>query len=85
MTVEFGLSAITADVEFTDIANTETGERRDDMAWRGMPLEQGGFARRNAPDDTISGRFYGPAEEEVGGIFERDGVAGAFGGKRVTP
>ena len=85
VTVEFGTSTITADVEFTDIANTETGERRDDMAWRGMAVEDGGFARRNAPDDTISGRFYGPDEEEVGGVFERDGVAGAFGGKRVTP
>ena len=85
VTVEFGASAITADVEFTDIANTGTGERRDDMAWRGMAVEEGGFARRNAPDDTISGRFYGPGEEEVGGVFERDGVAGAFGGKRVTP
>ena len=64
VTVEFGRSAITADVDFTDIANTETGERRDDMAWRGMALEQGSFARRNAPNDTISGRFYGPEEEE---------------------
>ena len=85
VTVEFGASAVTADVEFTDIANTETGERRDDMAWRGMAVEDGSFARRNAPDDTISARFYGPDEEEVGGVFERDGVAGAFGGKRVTP
>ena len=84
VTVEFGASAITADVEFTGIANTETGERRDDMAWRGMAVEEGGFARRNAPDDTISGRFYGPDEEEIGGVFERDGVAGAFGGKRAT-
>ena len=85
VTVEFGVGVVTADVEFTGIANTETGERRDDMAWRGMAVEDGGFARRTAPDDTISGRFYGPGEEEVGGVFERDGVAGAFGGRRVTP
>ncbi|MDE0343588.1 MAG: hypothetical protein OXK82_10545 [Deltaproteobacteria bacterium] len=85
VTVEFGGTDMTADVEFTDIADTETGERRDDMTWRGMAVEEGGFARRNALDDTISGRFYGPGEEEVGGIFERDGIAGAFGGKRVSP
>ena len=85
VTVEFGGTDMIADVEFTDIANTETGERRDDMTWRGMAVEQGGFARRNALDDTISGRFYGPDEEEVGGIFERDGIAGAFGGKRASP
>ena len=83
--VEFNGTGMTADVEFSDIANTETGERRDDMTWRGMAVEEGGFARRNALDDTISGRFYGPNEEEVGGIFERDGIAGAFGGKRDSP
>ena len=49
VTVEFGGTNMTADVEFTDIANTETGERRDDMTWHGMVVEQGGFARQNAP------------------------------------
>ena len=82
VTVEFGANAVTADVAFTGIANVETGEAWSDMAWRGMAVENGGFARRNAADDTISGRFYGPGEEEVGGIFERDGIAGAFGGRR---
>ena len=82
VTVTFGAAEITADVAFTDIVNVETGDAHDDMAWRGMAVEDGGFALRNAPDDTISARFYGPGEEEVGGVFERDGVAGAFGGRR---
>ena len=82
--VEFGGSAVTADVEFTGMANIETGEQWNDMAWRGMSVEDGGFARRAAPDDTISGRFFGPDEEEVGGVFERDGIAGAFGGRRAS-
>ena len=84
VTVDFGATAMTADVEFTGIANTETGERRGDMAWHGMAVEEGAFARRDADDDTISGRFYGPNEEEVGGVFERDDVAGAFGGRRAS-
>ena len=84
VTVEFGASAITADVAFTDIVNIETGDLENDIAWRGMVVEAGGFARRNAPDDTISGRFYGPDDEEVGGVFERDGIAGAFGGRRTS-
>lgn len=84
VTVEFGAAAITADVAFTDIVNIETGDAQNDMAWRGMAVEEGGFARRNAPDDTITGRFYGPGEEEVGGVFERDGIAGAFGGRRTS-
>lgn len=52
-----------------------------DLPTRGVPSRWVGICV-NAPDDTISGRFYGPGEEEVGGIFERDGIAGAFGGRR---
>ena len=84
VTVEFGVAAITADVAFTDIVNIETGAAQNDMVWRGMTVEDGGFARRNAPGDTVSGRFYSPNEEEVGGVFERDGIAGAFGGRRTS-
>ena len=84
VTVDFAATGITADVEFNDIVNIETGDLQNDMVWRGMAMEDGGFGRRNAPDDTISGRFYGPDEEEVGGIFERDGFAGAFGGRRTS-
>ena len=84
VTVDFGASAVTADVEFTGIANLETGEAWGDMVWHGMAVEGGAFARRDAADDTISGRFYGPTEEEVGGVFERGGAAGAFGGRRAS-
>ena len=84
VTVDFDATALTADVEFTDIANVESGEEWDDTAWRGMAVEAGGFAHRDAPDDTISGRFFGPNEEEVGGVFERDGAAGVFGGRRAS-
>lgn len=84
VTIDFGAATLTVDVEFTEIVNIETGAVQNDMAWHGMAVEQGGFARRNAPDGTISGRFYGPGEEEVGGVFEHDGVAGAFGGRRTS-
>ena len=84
VTVEFGAAAIAADVAFTGIVNIETGAALTDMGWRGLAVEDGGFARRNAPGDTVSGRFYGPGEEEVGGVFERDGIAGAFGGRRTS-
>ena len=84
MTVDFAATGMTADVELTDIVNIETGDLHHDMAWRGMAVEEGGFGRRNAPDDTITGRFYGPDEEEVGGVFERRGIAGAFGGRRTS-
>ena len=31
---------------------------------------------------SIYGRLYGPGHEEAGGLFHRDGIAGAFAGKR---
>ena len=31
----------------------------------------------------VDGDFYGPNAEEMAGVFERSGVVGAFGGKRV--
>ena len=38
VTLDFGTTALTADVEFTDIANVESGGEWDDMAWRGMTV-----------------------------------------------
>ena len=35
-----------------------------------------------AAQGSIFGRLYGPGHEEVGGLFQRDGFAGAFAGKR---
>ena len=84
VTVDFAATALTADVAFTGIATIESGEAWGDMAWRGMAVEEGAFARSDAADDTISGRFFGPGEEEVAGVFERAGIAGAFGGKRAS-
>ncbi len=84
VTVDFAATGMTADVAFTDIVNIETGDQHGDMVWSDMAVDEGGFAMENAPDDTISGRFYGPGEEEVGGVFERDGMAGAFGGRRTS-
>ncbi len=58
------------------------GERWDDMTWRGMTVTKDRFGHRAGPVDTISGRFFGPDQEEVGGVFERAGTAVAFGGGR---
>ena len=84
VTVDFAADSMMADVEFTGIVNVETNDALEDMAWRGMTAEEGAFGQRNAADDTISGRFFGPNEEEVGGVFERGGIAGAFGGRRAS-
>ena len=72
-----------ANVAFTRIFDLHAQTQRDDMAWAGIAVTDGGFAS-GTDEDSIEGRFYGPNHEEVGGIFERDGVLGAFGAARST-
>lgn len=51
------------------------------MTWHNLPVRDGRFGA-NFDDPTLEGRFYGPNHEEVGGIFERNQIIGAFGAKR---
>ena len=69
------------DVAFTGIFDLDTRVSRTDMTWSAIPLSGGSF-RDGDDKDSIEGRFYGPGHEEVGGIFERDRVVGAFGASR---
>ena len=64
------------------------------MTWKDIPVKDGGFqqewatttdAPRPGPPNRrvyIRGKFYGPGAEEAGGVFERDGIIGAFGARR---
>lgn len=46
-----------------------------------VPVVQGAFQARDVAG-SIEGRFYGRDHGEVGGIFERDRLIGAFGAAR---
>ena len=94
------------DVAFTDIRNEETRREIEDMRWSGLKLRDGSFGRepvdataahasRHPASVGISGRFYGPNHDEVGGLFSYTNrsaasgrpyppvtYSGAFGGKR---
>lgn len=59
--------AVLADVHLTGMANVTIGQ----------------FSRYRADDDRISGVFYGPNHEEVGGVFEGNGLMGSYGGRQV--
>ena len=72
-----------ADIAFTQIFDLNTENQRADMTWSGIEVTDGGFAS-GADGNSIEGRFYGSNHEEVGGIFERDQVLGAFGGARAS-
>ena len=80
--VQFGAARMEADVQFSGIAVIESGAARPDMAWRGMTVEAGAFEHYESPSERIRGRFYGPDQQEAGGIFERGTITGAFGGVR---
>lgn len=70
-----------ADIAFTQIFDLSTETQRADMTWGGIEVTEGGFVS-GADGNSIEGRFYGSNHEEVGGIFERDQVLGAFGAER---
>ena len=95
------------DVEFSNMNDDQTGANFDDVSWEGLALKNGSFgvvpvsdgeadASRHPARRGISGRFYGPNHEEVGGLFsfttsvaenDRVGgdihdVSGVFGAKR---
>ena len=64
-------------VDITDMVDVANGTTYKDMVWNNIPLRGGGFETF-----AIKGRFFGPNHEEVGGVFERDQITGAFGAIR---
>ena len=94
------------DVEFTNIRDEKTQRGIGNMLWSGLELKDGFFGQepveaaashvsRHPASIGISGRFYGPEHDEVGGLFSYTELAaatgrpyppitysGAFGGKR---
>ena len=85
---DFSASPLVAFVEFTDIYNLETRARIQNMGWANLSLTDGGFSHTGNLTGYIKGTFYGMTHDEVGGIFDREGVIGsdrvriigAFGG-----
>lgn len=81
-TIEFTMDVPNSlDVTFDNIKNfnTNTDAETPTMTWPSVRLEDGVFVDA---DDSIRGVFYGDSLEEVGGIFDRGNMIGAFGGVR---
>ena len=68
------------DIAFNSIEDA-SGRTRADLHWQDIPVVQGVF-RAGDMAGSIEGRFYGSDHREVGGIFERDELIGAFGASR---
>ena len=74
---------VLADVYLTGMANVTTGQSYTDVVYEDMLVTDGQFSRYHADDDRLSGVFYGPGHEEVGGVFEHpQGLLGSYGGSR---
>ena len=87
-----GNASLTVDFEAADLQLTLSEIKAHaglgsyaDIKWTGVDFADGQF---RSDTHSLSGGFYGPAQEEVGGVFEKEpegveaGIVGAFGAKR---
>lgn len=84
-TVEFVMdSPDSVSVTFENIKNFNTNDDAETtrIAWPSIPLENGVFT---AVNKSVEGRFYGDTHEEAGGVFNMDGIVGAFGAGKMDP
>ena len=84
----------TVDVSFTEIADVETGDAREDITFNGVDLitDDTGTHRmfQWAPGDVplaeapiyIDGQLFGPDLAEATGVFGHNELVGAFGARR---
>lgn len=81
-TVEVDFSSSNVDVTFSNLIDLNSpGRSLANMGWTDLPLSGGKFSDGSGANQ-IRGSFYGPSHEEVGGVFERNQILGAFGAVR---
>ena len=82
--VEVDFTSAALDVRFSDLTDLDTPTRSiADMEWSNVSIRGGSFSQGSGAN-LLKGQFYGPNHEEVGGVFDRNEIAGAFGGRRGT-
>ena len=67
-------------LEFSRIKNFDTGGDISRIRWPTIPLTDSGTFK--SANGDIEGTFYGTNHEEMGGIFNRNNIIGAFGGTK---
>lgn len=71
------------DISFTRVRGSGSTIGDIDMRWEDVPVLDGAFMSDNGSGNRIEGRFYGDRHQEVGGVFERQSLIGAFGASRI--
>lgn len=80
---EFFVRPPVMNIVFSNIYDLTTRQRRTEMSWADVYVNPAnGTFVSGSEDNQLDGRLYGPNHEEVGGVFERDSIVGAFGAKR---
>ena len=68
----------TVNVALSNIRDIRFNAPVDDISWQNLSLPDSGIFE----GDTISGRFFGPMQEEAAGVFDRGDLVGVFGARR---
>ena len=83
-TLTYDLGSRTLDAEFTGIVNLDSNAAHTvgTVSFDDVPVDGNGTFGFGNVDDQIRGAFGGSGHEEVGGVFEKRGIVGAFGATR---
>ena len=86
------LTTLTGGVEFAGLeqwaANAAPGALGTGTTWNdgdlsyGIEIRGNTFVQTGGDAGTVTGAFFGPAHEGMGGVLERDDLSAGFGGKR---
>ena len=80
--IDFDLTTVTVDVSFSNIKNLTTDADFPAATFSDVAVTNGAFTSRTATAQ-VAGHFYGPAHEEVGGVFTYPTALGAFGARKT--
>ena len=64
-----------------DMVGTETVWRDGDLSYQ-VEVQGNAVIRTGGDSGTVTGAFFGPAHEGMGGVLQRDDLSAGFGGKR---
>ncbi len=78
-TVRVDLDRMNADVQMSNVVDTDARARLPSFGWTDLSIQTNGTF---GDGRTLSASFYGPDHEEVGGIFTTEELIGAFGAAR---
>ncbi len=73
-----------ANVSFFDLFDLNTGASMAEFGWTDVPVQDGAFSA-GQEGDGVRGTFFGQSHIGVGGIFQGNGLMGAFGAQREHP